>query len=396
MRKNRGEFNNLTPQMKNKNIFLILILFSICSLAFSQELPKDSLYGNVKKVKEKVLFLTKTENPKLFHNDDDYGHSGFMGPESTIKRFYDTWYSTNFCYYLNYERHFNTKRKIVKDIWYGKNNDFMKSYRYLYDEKDRLISKIDSLKYSVDIENHYFKEYGEYVDESILYENLRLNLFSHDYKKYKNGKIIIQKNFDDEGTLYEYVNNYNDNGKLSYVTFKNPNSWKKSGENSWGYGVQDSIGVTYKSLINEYDENNKLIKTQKFDLYSDENYKNPVKTSETIFKYDGNNLMTQINSSRGYQPLTYVYYKYDKKGNLTEKYCCDEDISKAKIIEKYFYKNDKIVKLNYSEESFNSQKNDNYNISYSYKFDNNKNWVEIIKTVNGVDLFKWVREIEYY
>ncbi len=226
--------------------------------------------------------------------------------------------------------------------------------------------------------------------------NLRLNLFSHDYKKYKNGKIIIQKNFDDEGTLYEYVNNYNDNGKLLYVTFKNPNSWKKVGENSWGYGVQDSIGVTYKSLINEYDKNNKLIKTQKFDLYSDETYKNPVKTSETIFKYDGNNLMTQINSSRGYQPLTYVYYKYDKKGNLNEKYCCDEDISKAKIIEKYFYKNDKIVKLNYSEESFNSQKNDNYNISYSYKFDNNKNWVEIIKTVNGIDLFKWVREIEYY
>nr|WP_315246613.1 hypothetical protein [uncultured Flavobacterium sp.] len=380
--------------MINKNIFLILILFSICSLAVSQELPKDSLYGNVKKVKEKVLFLTKMENPQLFYYDD-YGHSGFMGPESTIKRFYDTWYSTNFCYYLNYERHFNTKRKIIKDIWYGKENNFIESYRYLYDQKDRLISTIDSLKHSVHTENHYFKEYSEYLDENILYENLRLNLFTHKYKKYKNGKIITIKRFDDYGTVNEYVNNYNDKGKLLCIIYKNPNSWKKSG-NSWIYGVQDSIGVTYKSLINEYDNNNKLIKTQRFDLYSDENYKNPVEISQTIFKYDGNNLMTQISSSRSYKPLTYINYRYNKNSNLTERYCCDEDISKAKMIEKYFYKDDKIVKLKYSTESFDSHKIENYNISYMYKYDNNRNWVEIIKTVNGIDLFKWVREIEYY
>lgn len=376
--------------MKNKKTLSILISFLISSLAISQDLPTDSLYGNVKKVKEKVIFLTKKENPKLFHEDSDYGHSGFMGPESTIERFYQTWFSTNFCYYLNYERHFDSKRKIIKDIWFNKENDFMESYRYLYDKKDRLISKIDSVKHSIDKENHYFNEYGEYVNESIIYENLKLNLFSHDYQKYKNGKIIITKNFDKEGTVYEYQNNYNTNGKLLNIIFKNPNSWKKLGENSWGYGVHDSIGVTYKSLINEYDKNNKLIKIQKFDLYSDENYKNPVKTSQTVFEYDGNNLMTKIKSSKGYSPLTYDNYKYDKKGKLIERYCCDKDISKAIIIEKYFYQNDKIVKLNYTEGIIN------HDISYTYKYDNNKNWIEIIKSVNGVELFKWVREIEYY
>ncbi|TDE00657.1 hypothetical protein [Flavobacterium hiemivividum] len=261
--------------MKNEKKLSILILFLISSLAVSQDLPTDSLHGNVKKIKEKVLFLTKKENPKLFYDDSDYGHSGFMGAESTIKRFYETWYSTNFCYYLNYERHFDSKRKIIKDIWYGKENDFINSYRYLYDEKDRLISKIDSSKYNINRENNYFDEFGEYADETIIYENLKLNLFSHDYKRYKKGKIIITKNFDKEGVVYEYQNKYNGNGKLLHIIFKNPNSWKKSGENTWGYGVQDSVGVTYKSLINEYDKNNKLIKAQKFDLHSDENYKKP-------------------------------------------------------------------------------------------------------------------------
>jgi hypothetical protein len=66
------------------------------------------------------------------------------------------------------------------------------------------------------------------------------------------------------------------------------------------------------------------------------------------------------------------------------------------MIQKYTYKNDKIAKLNYKEESFEPQKMVNYNIFYSYKYDNNKNWIEILKTVDGVALYKWVREIEYY
>ncbi|GGF16372.1 hypothetical protein [Flavobacterium limi] len=381
--------------MKNKNTFLILLVFSIWSFALSQNLPKDSIYGNIKKIKEKVLFLTQQENPKLFHNDDDYGHSGFRGPEPTIARFYSTWYSTNFCYYLNHERHFDIKRKIIKDIWFGKKNNFIESYRYLYDKKGRLISKIDSLKHSVTNENHYFDEYGDNVDENIIYENLRLNLFIHNYKKYKNGKITITKKFHYNGSADEYVNHYNDKGKLSYVIYKNPNNWEKSG-NGWTYGIKDSVGVTYKSLINEYDSNNKLIKTQSFDLFSDENYKNPVETRQTIFKYQGDNLITKIESSKNFKALSYVNYKYEKNSKLIEEYCCDEDISKAKLIKKYFYNNDKIVKLNYTEQSFNSQTIIHHKILYTYKYDDNKNWVEMIKTVNGVDLYKWVREIEYY
>jgi hypothetical protein len=381
--------------MKDKIIFLILTLFLIPSIAISQDLPKDSLFGNVKKIRAKVIFLTEIENPQLIY-DDDYGHSGFRGPESTITIFYDFWYSTNSCYYLNYERYFNKNRKIIKDTWFGKKNDFMKSYRYIYDKKERLISTIDSSEYYIDTRNHYFEEYGEYIDENIIFENIKLNIFSHNYRKYKNGKVIRSKNFDENGTVDEYINHYNDNGKLAYRIYKNPNNWKKLEDNSSSYGVQDSIGVTYKNLINEYDKNNRLIKTQIFDLYSDENRKNPVEASQITFNYDGNNLITKTTSSKVVRYETYFNYRYDKYNRLVEKYCCDKDISKAKMIQKYTYKNDKIAKLNYKEESFEPQKMVNYNIFYSYKYDNNKNWIEILKTVDGVALYKWVREIEYY
>jgi hypothetical protein len=381
--------------MKEKTTYFLLLIVLIPLLVKSQNLPKDTIYGNIKRIREKVIFLTEIENPQLLYYND-YGHSGFMGPESTISRFFNTWYSSYFCYYLNYERQFDKKRKIIKDIWFGKEDNFMNSYRYLYDKKDRLISTIDSSEYSIATRNHYFEEYGETIVENIIYENIKSNIFSHNYKKYKNGKLIVIKNIDENGTIDEYINHYNQSGKLEHTIRKNPNSWKKLEGNSWGYGVQDSIGVTYKSLINEYDKSNRLIKATIFDLYSDENHKSPVQTSETVFKYQGNNIITQINSSKGYNRLTYTNYNYDKDNKLIENYCCEENKVNSRNSKAYAYNGDKIIAIIYSEKSFETKKVTTYKVSFSYKYDENNNWIEIIKTVDGKDLYKWKREIEYY
>jgi hypothetical protein len=296
---------------------------------------------------------------------------------------------------LNYERFFNPNRKIIKEYWYGKRDDFMNSYRYVYDKKERLISTIDSSEYSIDTRNHYFEEYGDYVDENIIYENLELNIFSHNYKKYKNGKVIRTKNFDDNGTISENINHYNEFGKLDYIIYKNPNTWKKLEGNSHSYGVQDSIGVTYKNLINEYDIRNRLVKTRTFDLDSDKYSNDVIESGQTINIYEGDNLITRFTSNKNdYQ--TYYNFRYNKSNQLIAKYCCEKDIANAKIIQKYKYKTDIISDLTYEEESFETKKMVKYNISYSYKYDDNKNWTEIIKTVDGVKLYKWIREIEYY
>ena len=379
--------------MKGKVIIIFSFLF-FTSISKSQNLTKDTLYGNVKRIREKVIFLTKIENPQFLYYDD-YGHSGFMGPESTISRFHSTWYDSNSCYYLNYEKFFNTDRKVIKENWYGKKDDFMNSYKYLYDKKERLISTIDSSEYSTDTRNHYFKEYGNIVHENIIDEDLKLNIFSHNYKKHENGKVVRTKIFEDDGTISENISHYNEFGKLDYKIYKNPNSWKKLEGNSYSYGVHDTIGVVYKNLINEYDLRNRLIKTRTFSLDSDKYCNEVIETSQTTRIYEGDNLKTRFTSNKNlYQ--TYYNFRYNKYNQLIAKYCCDKDISNAKIIQKYKYKDDLICELFYEEEPYGANKMKKYNITYSYKFDSNKNWIEIIKSVNGDKLYKWTREIEYY
>lgn len=379
--------------MKGKIVLIFIFLF-FTSIAKSQNLPKDTLYGNVKRIREKVIFLTEIENPQLLY-DDDYGHSGFMGPEATISRFHSTWYSSNFCYYLNYERFFNTNRKVYKEYWFGKKDDFINSYRYLYDKKERLISTIDSSKSLIHTRNHYFEDHGDTIDENIISENSEHNNFYHIYKKYKNGKVIRTKYFENNGTIREDINHFNEFGKLDYRTHKNPNTWKKLEGNSHSYGVQDTIGVIYKNLINEYDSRNRLIKTRNFDLDNNKNSNEVIESRQTTNIYERDNLVTRINDdNKGY--ITYLNFRYNKSNQLIAKYCCNKDITNAKIIQKYKYKNDIVSELIYEEASFETQEMKKYKISYSYKFDDKKNWVEIIKTVDGVQLYKWTREIEYY
>jgi len=371
-----------------KNYTIIFILF-LTSFYYSQNVPKDSLYGNIRKIREKVLFLTKKENPQLLYYDD-YGHSGFMGPESTKVRFFDTWFSSEICYYINNERYFNKDRKITHDIWYGKNDSIRESYQFVYDDTNRLIRKIDS---SLGIETHYYSNYG---DENIISENLKYHLFSHTYKKYRDGKLILSKNFDNNGTAYEHKYAYNLNGKLSYRIYKNPNTWKKIDKRSFSYGIQDSIGKIYKDIINFYDDRNRIIESCSYDLYEDEKHENPVITTRIQYIYLGNNLITKIQKYKE-GPASYYNYRYDDIDRLKEKYCCSKNIDEAKLIYKYHYQRDgKIDRLEYTEEDFPTKKMKTYKVLFSYRYDINKNWIEIIKNVNGKDLYKWTREIDYY
>lgn len=379
--------------MKLKIIFAIQLLL-ISLIAKSQNLPKDSIYGNVKKIREKVIFLTEIENPQLLYYDD-YGHSGFMGPEMAISRFYNTWYESNSCYYLNYERHFDTKRRITKDVWFGKKDNFINSYKYSYDEKDRLKSAVDSSEYSVSTVNHYFYDYEDgYFNENIIYENSKSNSFSHHLIKYEKGKKIRTKSYDEAGNIDEYIFQYNENGKPISRIHKNPNTWKNYDDKSRSYGAHDSIGITYKDVAYEYDAKNRLIKKQYFTL--DEYSNKPVPGGKFKYIYQNDNLIREIKGNEKDDGKYQVNYKYDKYGRLTEKYCCDEDISKSREIAKYTYEGDKVSDLNYSTEFYELNKLEHYKISFSYKYDNNKNWIEIIKTVNGIKLYKWIREIEYY
>jgi hypothetical protein len=371
--------------VKKNQLLVILSIFSFSG--YSQNyLPKDTIYGNVKKIKEKVIFLTEIENHQLLYYND-YGHSGFRGPESTIARFKDNWFTTNFCYYINYEREFDLKKNIIKDVWYGKKDDFINSYKKIYNLENKLIKEIESTPYSENIINYY---YSEYNDVNIIKQNSNYKYFSHQYKKIENGKIKILKTFSDNGTVYEFEYFYSPQNKLSYRIFKNPESWKQIDDRTWSYGTHDSIITPYKDIVNTYDSKNRIIKHEEFGLYEDdEEHKNPKSITTTEYQYEGENLIF-LKTKYGSGIASYNHFVYDKKNRVIEKFCCNENIKEANSIEKFTYNLNEISSL-----LFTSEKR-TYKVSFKYKYDLNKNWIEIIKSVDGKDLFKWVRQIEYY
>lgn len=376
--------------MNKTNLILALTLFWF-SFSFGQQ--KDTIYGKVKSIREKVIFLTERENPKLFDIDGDYGHSGFMGPESTISRFKSIWYSTNFCYYINYERHYNENGLLIQDIWYDKKDSLENYYRYEYNKQDRLIRKIDSIYDLVYIDTHYYERDRH---ETIISQNSDLDFYNYRYKRYdENGKLIRQKSIDEYGTIDEYIFKYNDSGKLLYRIYKNPNSYRKVGERSWSWGVQDTIGNIYKDLVNKYDESNRLIDRKTYGLNSDGDHKGTKLGEHTIYKYKNNNLIQEIRGFSSDRPY-YTNYEYDKENRLKKKYYYTEKESNTIRIEKYDYRDDKIRFLEYTEEHWPSKELKTYKIEFDYKYDSNGNWNEIVKKVDGIELYKWIRQIEYY
>lgn len=368
-----------------KQFYLTLISFLLSLVTYSQNIPEDVLNGNVKRIRSKVIFLTEKENHQLLYYND-YGHSGFMGPERTVNRFYKMWYSTDQSYYINYERFFDNKKHIIKENWYGKKDDFLNSYRYVYNEKDSLITEIDSTDYSVTTARHYY----DYDCKSTIRTSSQYNHFSHNFYQYKDGKMIRLKRFDERGTVDEYIYKYNKNGDLEYRIYKDPNSWRNENKDTWSYGVQDSVLTIYKDLVNEYDDQNRLTKAKRFSQYSNHDHNGPISSGETTYIYDKDNLITLIDRD------VYRYYKYDNNKKLSESYCCNKDISKAMAIEKYTYRDDQIYKLKYSETDWQTKLMKAHYIEFKYTLDKNNNWIEIIKKVDGKDLYKWVREIEYY
>lgn len=359
----------------------IILIFAIFATIFlsAQEIPKDTIFGKIKRVREKVVFLTEKENHQLFYYDD-YGHSGFMGPQRTIDRFRDLWYSSDGCYYLNYERHFDPSRKVMRDLWFGKKDNFLNSYRFVYNKENKIKFEIDSSKYSVDKTTYYYEANG---DETRIYENSDGDFFSHTFKRFKDNKLVTSKSMDEHGVVDEFKYYYNSDGKLSYRFYKNPNVWKKTSERTHTYGVQDTIGTFYKDLINEYDSKGRLIKIYRYSLYDDRNYEKPILTNTQVYEYDDIGNMTMMNNN--------YYFVYDKKNRLIQKNCCKDNNGKPRVYQKYKY-NDKnqIKELEYFGE------NKVHKAVFRYKYDENNNWIEIVKNVDGKDMYKWIREFEYY
>lgn len=367
--------------------FLLIIYFISILTVKSQVTKIDSIYGNIKRIREKVINLNNPDE-----GTTEYSDSITLLPNSLNLNIYDATFSGSGSEYVNFERFYNENGGILKHIWLVKNDGFYKSTTYKYDDKNRIISEIDSSHNNLTRVKHYYEDFDEYTNENIISINLDSDYFHHTIKQYKHNKVIRTKLIDEYGNITEFINNYNQNGKLEFTSLKTPETWQKNKNGDWSHGVHDSISIVFKNSVYKYDEKNRILKSLEYNYSNKNNYEKPVLLHQVLYNYDKNKTTVKTIYESGL--ISSFIYVYDKKNRIIEYHCCSDNISDSQRIKKYTYKNDKIVSLQYVTKDNNKTKIQN--IDFKYKYDDKNNWIEIIKIIDGKEKFKRTREIEYY
>jgi len=371
----------------NKANLILTVLLSVFSLSYGQQ--KDTIYGKVKKIKEKVIFLTERENPKLFETDGDYGHSGFINPKSTKKRFNNSWYNSTSVRYLNYYKEINEKGKPTYEIWFYKNDDTLAYYNYQYDNNNNLIQTIKYYEKEDYTVRNYSYDKNNKLKSTIYYASDDPNLYSYSefiYDEYDN--IIQSKDFEENGETYGTKYTHYPDGKIkeviSYSPFKNIEKDKKR------ILLKDGIGSNILDRKFIYDENGDIIEIQSYDgeFY---NETEPKLNRKTIKEYSNGLLVKETFLNRANRIIRFSTYSYNKQKQKTQKNSIVPEYPDNNLSYEYYYdKNGNIEKLIYT------QKNKPITVEFEYEFDQQKNWTKQIKSVNGQKLFIWTRDIEYY
>ena len=372
--------------------FSFLMVFLIITTTVKSQVSNiDSIYGNIKRIRERVFDISNNDNPKQIEIDE-YSDSMVLIPNDLNLNIYDILFSGSNIGYENYERIYNENGDILKNTWFVKKDEFYESTTYKYDKKNRVIRKIDSTNNYVSIKNHYYEDFDEFTNENIISLSFDSNYFNHTIKQHKDNKVIRIKHIDEFGNMTEYINNYTLNGKLKSTTTKEPETWRKNEEGDWSYGVHDSIPNVFKSRINEYDEKNRILKSFEYNYSIKNNYKAPILLHQVLYNYENNKTtVKEIYESGMISSKSYIY---DNQNRIIKYYCCSDTISGSNIIREYSYKNGKIVSgklITKDNGKIEIQK-----IDFKYKYDDKNNWIEIIKLVDGKERFKRIREIEYY
>lgn len=362
-----------------------------CSTAVMTAQTIDTLYGKVKALRERVLFLdANKQGLKLFENDSDYGHQGFTSPDIETHKFRSFWYETTDVHYVNYYKEFNTDGKAVYEIWFYKNKDTVKEYRYKYNKHHLLqlveIGKLDtfynnyayndknnissSLKYSLKIPNWY--RYTEYI---------------YDYKQ----RLVQKQRFDEERRMFGYKYIYDSKGRLTSIVKHIPYKDLKI-DKEITFSIRDDIGE--ERLLNKffYDNQNREIGSEYYELdYTDDGSialqlqqkvkKHYHKESNLVVKFV--NIIGDIEKHETYQ--------YDKKGRIRIKQCKDLSNSENNKSEEYKYNTQgDIIQLIYIK---GKRKSD---VVIEYVYDVKGNWIQQTKIVNDKRLYVWLRDITYY
>ncbi|UHO38657.1 hypothetical protein H5J24_00145 [Chryseobacterium capnotolerans] len=381
-----------------KQILFILFFLSAC---FNAQVIKDSILGKPKFVKEYVLFLNDSRPYTFLSNDSEYGHAVIMTPKNLRNRMQDTWFETDFCRYINNETFYDKNRNITKETWYYKSGKIVDDYNYVYDSLNRLTTQ-NTRGYSESTRHYFYDGNSKTAKFSELYYKRK----DEPMKKYGN-------NLESFNPLF--ITKFDAISKTDSIFAITNDIWKKVGK---GYTEgKDSIYHQKLNRIKMYDDQYKIIEEKYFDYKSDYQNKKISLGRHLKYEYDEHgNIIKQTDFNNG-KILSYIIYE---NGKIIKTESIDDDGKKTYTIyiytkdqklkqktmyykeklwqdSRYEYKGNYIIRLIYLDKPILEDKIvEPIIINFKYKFDKQKNWTEIIKNINGKDLYKWIRKIEYY
>jgi hypothetical protein len=391
--------------------FLIIFLTLLQNISYSQ--PKDTIYGKIKSIREQLIFLDENrQNRKLFSTEGDYGHNGFLSEEYTKSRFNIWWYQTYWVHYINYFKEFDINNRLLKIIWYYKDQSILSSCENKYDKDGKLVNQeFNSYKLS-NTTNHYDKKnnliLSKNIDSDKNYSTtkkefneknqiIREEYFNSEYPKEKSiteyyydilGNIIEEKRFnehgEDDGTKFEYdIKN-----RKTKIINHSPFIWVKTKTESHQERTKDGNDRIIKEFI--YDEKDRIIETKSYNSnFNDENISELLSKEVTTYE---NDLIKNIYSYDNKDSLTYYKtFEYDKLNRKTKEFSISPKYPDNNISLEYFYNETEYpIKLFYLEKGITTQ------VNFEYVFDDKKNWVEQTKSINGKKLYVWKRELKYF
>lgn len=380
-----------------------LLLFFIFLSSFSSSQIKDSIFGKPKFIKESVVFLNDSSPFTFMKGDDEYGHAVIMTPKNLRNRMKDTWFETNFCRYINNEVSFDKNKNITKEIWYYKSGEVVDDYTYVYDDLNRIITESSKSRYS-ERTSHYF-----YDGDS------KIAKFKKYYYKRENESLkIFVNNLESFKPLF--VTKFDTISKTDSIFAITNDIWKKVDVRSYTRS-KDSIYYKKLSRVKIYNKQYKVIEEKFFNYEDDFENKKILLTRHLKYEYDkSKNLTKQIDFKDGkfysyvmfgngkiireeknddYGKSLYTVYTYTKDQKLERKTMYNNE--KICFDLRFEYTGNYITKLYYLDKFGQEDKEiEPTVITFKYIFDKQKNWKEIIKNVDGKDLYLWTRQIEYY
>lgn len=378
-----------------KKLLFLLLFFSV--FAFSQVIT-DSILGKPKFVKEYVVFLNDSESFKLFSNDGDYGHGVAVDNNALRSSMEGSWFRSDICRYVNNETYFDKNGKIVEDKWFFKDGRLKSHHFYKYDKFGRLtFENWESYRsttqyyFSKDEFEPIYRKFiniGDNGEREITIQNLE------NFKFLEFTKSDLVKKID---STFRYLNSNGDEIRRTSDDEEDDNEIKSK--------------VLFR--VNTFDDKYRVIEQKIF-----RNFNNSIILNKhTRFEFDTKgNIIKEIN----FNDSDYFSYSISSSGKIIEK-IEKEDTERNYFIEKEFSSdnkliretwfwekiinhkvryeyNDNLISKLYYFDSWGKEKNDIKPsiITFKYKFDKHKNWIECTKNVDGKDLYLWKREIQYY